>query len=67
MDDRKVLIGSTNLNDRSMLGNRDSEIAMVIEDTDKLLSSMAGTPFKAAKFAHSLRAQLFKEHFGLSE
>ena len=30
-DDRLVLCGSANINDRSMLGDRDSELAMVIE------------------------------------
>lgn len=28
IDDRKVIIGSANINDRSMNGNRDSEIAV---------------------------------------
>lgn len=28
IDDRKVIIGSANINDRSLLGNRDSEIAV---------------------------------------
>jgi len=32
VDDEKVLIGSANINDRSLLGSRDSEIAIVIED-----------------------------------
>ena len=54
-----------NINDRSQLGNRDSEIAMLIEDTDMVSSFMDGKEYKAAKFAHSLRMQLFKEHLGL--
>lgn len=33
-----------NLNDRSQLGNRDSEIAVVIEDTDLVDSKMNGKP-----------------------
>lgn len=65
VDDRIVLIGSANINDRSQLGNRDSEIAMLIEDTDMVSSYMDGKEYKAAKFAHSLRMQLFKEHLGL--
>jgi phosphatidylserine/phosphatidylglycerophosphate/cardiolipin synthase-like enzyme len=65
VDDRIVLIGSANINDRSQLGNRDSEIAMLIEDTDMVPSFMDGKEYKAAKFAHSLRMQLFKEHLGL--
>lgn len=35
IDDRVVLIGSANINDRSMMGSRDSEIAVVIEDQKK--------------------------------
>ena len=32
IDDKIVLCGSANINDRSMMGSRDSEIAVVIED-----------------------------------
>lgn len=32
VDDKYVLVGSANINDRSMLGSRDSEIAVVTED-----------------------------------
>ena len=35
IDDRIALIGSANINDRSMMGSRDSEIAVVIEDQKK--------------------------------
>ena len=34
MDDRLVIIGSANINERSQHGDRDSEIAAVIRDTD---------------------------------
>ena len=34
IDDRQVIIGSANINDRSMIGTRDSEIAVLIEDTN---------------------------------
>ncbi|OAD75876.1 hypothetical protein PHYBLDRAFT_59406 [Phycomyces blakesleeanus NRRL 1555(-)] len=67
VDDRLVLIGSANINDRSQLGNRDSEVAMLIEDTAMVPSYMNGKEVKAAKFAHSLRMQLWKEHLGLLE
>ena len=30
IDDETVIIGSANMNDRSMNGNRDSEIAIII-------------------------------------
>ena len=32
VDDRRCIIGSANINDRSLLGNRDSEIACIIEE-----------------------------------
>jgi phospholipase D1/2 len=36
VDDRLVIIGSANINERSQRGDRDSEIAAVIRDTDML-------------------------------
>ncbi|KAI9010942.1 hypothetical protein CLU79DRAFT_891017 [Phycomyces nitens] len=65
VDDVTVLIGSANINDRSLLGNRDSEIAMLIEDTEVVISHMNGKEYRASKFAHTLRMQLWKEHLGL--
>lgn len=64
MDDRIALIGSANINDRSMIGERDSEIAVVVEDSTTVDSKMAGEPFIAKKFAHSLRVACFKGIFG---
>lgn len=34
MDDRLAIIGSANINERSQKGDRDSELAAVIRDTD---------------------------------
>ncbi|OBZ88286.1 Phospholipase D2 [Choanephora cucurbitarum] len=65
VDDRVVLMGSANINDRSQLGNRDSEIAMLVEDTELVSSYMDGKEYQASKFAHTLRMQLWKEHLGL--
>ncbi|XWS57471.1 hypothetical protein CRYUN_Cryun09bG0176700 [Craigia yunnanensis] len=65
IDDRLAVIGSSNINDRSLLGSRDSEIGVVIEDKEFLESSMNGEPWKAGKFAHSLRCSLWSEHLGL--
>ena len=64
VDDRYALIGSANINDRSLLGDRDSEVALVIEDTQKVTIRLAGREFQASQFAHSLRLQLFREHSG---
>ncbi|KAG0349343.1 hypothetical protein BG004_007527 [Podila humilis] len=65
VDDRIIIIGSANINDRSQVGYRDSEIAIIIEDSEKVQSKMNGEPYEAGKMAHSLRASLFKEHLGL--
>lgn len=64
-DDRKVICGSANLNDRSQLGSHDSEIAILIEDQETVDSYMADQPWKAAKFAASLRRHIFRKHIGL--
>ena len=64
-DDQKVICGSANLNDRSQLGAHDSEIAILVEDQEEVDSYMAGQPWKAAKFAASLRRQIFRKHLGL--
>ena len=34
VDDKKVILGSANINDRSLLGERDSEIGILVEDED---------------------------------
>jgi phospholipase D1/2 len=64
-DDRIVICGSANLNDRSQLGDHDSEIAVVIEDHNVIDSRMANTPWRVNKFAASLRRQIFRKHLGL--
>lgn len=58
VDDRWTIIGSANINDRSQTGNRDSEVCIVIEDTEFIPSQMNGQPYEAGKFASSLRKQL---------
>ncbi|MCJ1403303.1 hypothetical protein MMC11_006526 [Xylographa trunciseda] len=64
-DDRIVICGSANLNDRSQLGGHDSEIALVIQDSTSVDSMMNGKPWQASKFAATLRRQLFRKHIGL--
>ena len=64
-DDRVVICGSANLNDRSLKGSRDAEIALVIEDPTPLATQMNGQPFQASKFAAMLRRYLFRKDLGL--
>ncbi|KAI7874180.1 uncharacterized protein EV154DRAFT_527408 [Mucor mucedo] len=66
VDDCKVIIGSANINERSQLGTRDSEIAACIEDdTDLIDSFFNGVPVKVGRYAHTLRMRLMCEHIGL--
>jgi phospholipase D1/2 len=65
VDDRVAIIGSANINERSMLGNRDSECAAIVRDTDMLWSTMNGKPYQVGRFPHSLRMRLMREHLGL--
>ncbi|GAB0133885.1 hypothetical protein EsDP_00002279 [Epichloe bromicola] len=65
VDDRVALIGSANINERSMLGSRDSECAALVRDTDMISSTMAGRPYQVGRFAHTLRLRLMREHLGL--
>lgn len=65
VDDRVALIGSANINERSMVGHRDSECAAIVRDTDMVWSTMAGKPYQVGRFAHTLRLRLMREHLGL--
>ncbi|KAF2006009.1 phospholipase D [Amniculicola lignicola CBS 123094] len=65
VDDRVAIIGSANINERSMLGSRDSEVAAVVRDAELLDSYMAGEPYKVGKFPHTLRMRLMREHLGV--
>ncbi|CAH0001314.1 unnamed protein product [Clonostachys byssicola] len=64
-DDRIVICGSSNLNDRSQRGDHDSELSIVMEDTRKVTSTMGGEPFEAGYHATTLRRYLWREHLGL--
>ncbi|XP_036993371.2 phospholipase D1 isoform X2 [Artibeus jamaicensis] len=59
-DDNTVIIGSANINDRSMLGKRDSEMAVIVQDTETVPSVMDGKEYQAGRFAQGLRLQCFR-------
>ncbi|KAK6187642.1 hypothetical protein SNE40_005621 [Patella caerulea] len=67
VDDDTVIIGSANINDRSMLGKRDSELAVMVEDIKKTPVRINGREHFVGRFASSLRTTLFREHLGLSD
>ncbi|XP_073510611.1 phospholipase D2 isoform X2 [Phyllobates terribilis] len=64
VDDRRVIIGSANINDRSMLGKRDSELAIMVEDTEYEWSVMGGEPYQAGRYALTLRTDCFMTLLG---
>lgn len=65
VDDKTVIIGSANINDRSLLGKRDSEVAVIISDEAFEDGKMNGESFPCGHYAGHLRKHLFKEHLGL--
>ena len=70
VDDKYVLMGSANINDRSMVGDRDSEFDVLFKDEEVVKnynSTMDGYDFKCSNFAKSLRVNLWKEHLGIED
>ncbi|XP_068566300.1 phospholipase D1 [Cebidichthys violaceus] len=63
-DDNTVIIGSANINDRSMLGKRDSEVAVIVEDSETVTAVMDGQEYQAGKYALQLRLECFKMILG---
>lgn len=64
-DDQVAVLGSANINDRSMLGDRDSELAAVIASADSVQAPMAGAMVSVAREVHELRVALWRKHFGV--
>lgn len=52
--------GSANINDRSMLGNRDSEMAVFVEDEERVPSIMGGEEYQAGPLTLALRKECFR-------
>lgn len=65
VDEKYVICGSSNINDRSQLGFHDSELSIVLQDKEEIDIEMDGKPYKAARLAHELRSNLWREHLGL--
>lgn len=60
VDDRYAICGSANLNDRSMLGNRDSEVAAVVNDQEFFEATLNGQTVMVGKYANSMRKKIFQ-------
>lgn len=67
VDDAVAIIGSANINDRSLNGDGDTELAAVIMDTTdaKMTDVGEGIRIITRKFARDLRMQLWKKHLGM--
>ena len=67
VDDAVAIIGSANINDRSLSGNGDTELAAVIVDDAEAESIDVGQNVVAPvrKFARDLRIKLWKKNFGM--
>ncbi|CAF1300984.1 unnamed protein product, partial [Didymodactylos carnosus] len=65
VDDCWCICGSANINDRSMLGDRDSEMAIVIQDKQYERGIMNGEPVLCGKFCSSWRKKLFGMLLGI--
>jgi len=60
VDDKYVICGSANINDRSLIGKRDSELAAVIRDEEFQDSVLNNTKVKVGKYAYTLRKKIFE-------
>ncbi|QSI33726.1 hypothetical protein GNX71_30835 [Variovorax sp. RKNM96] len=68
VDDRYAIVGSANVNDRSLLGNRDSELAVLVMDTDYAYEDIGAAEgiTVTRKFARELRKSVWKKIFGIT-
>ncbi|WP_343733117.1 phospholipase D-like domain-containing protein [Duganella sp.] len=68
VDDRFALLGSANINDRSLLGERDSELAVLVMDDDTKRADIngKGSNQPVRVFAHELRIKIWNKIFGIT-
>ncbi|EKU80538.1 phospholipase D-like domain-containing protein [Massilia timonae] len=65
VDDRVAVLGSANINDRSQLGDRDSELAVILRDDEQVKISLDGVHQDLVSAnVHRLRVQLWRKLFG---
>jgi phospholipase D1/2 len=67
VDDAVAIIGSANINDRSLNGNGDTEIAAVVVDDSQasLVDVGGGVKCITRQFAKDLREKLWQKHLGM--
>jgi phospholipase D1/2 len=68
VDDLYAILGSANINDRSLLGTRDSELAVLITDNQIERTDICGNgkALPVRGFAHQLRREIWSKIFGLT-
>ena len=68
VDDRFAIVGSANINDRSLLGSRDSELAVLVMDTDVEKTDFCGDGKQrpTRSFARKLRQEVWGKIFGMT-
>jgi phospholipase D1/2 len=59
VDDRMAICGSANINDRSLVGQRDSEFCVVVHDLEFEPGQFNGQTVSIGKFCSSWRKRLF--------
>jgi phosphatidylserine/phosphatidylglycerophosphate/cardiolipin synthase-like enzyme len=65
VDDRHVILGSANINDRSQSGKRDSELAVMLFDNEKEKKTISKYICCVNTLARQLRVGLWRKHFAL--
>eukprot|EP00164_Ancoracysta_twista_P004963 GFYU01006750.1.p1 GENE.GFYU01006750.1~~GFYU01006750.1.p1 ORF type:complete len:1003 (-),score=256.65 GFYU01006750.1:206-3214(-) len=66
VDDRLAIVGSANINDRSLNGTRDSELAVVVfESAPQSRGVMNGKPYDVLKCVRNLRLRIWANHLGM--
>ncbi|CAF4844628.1 unnamed protein product [Rotaria sp. Silwood1] len=65
VDDRMCICGSANINDRSLLGDRDSEFCLFVKDDEMIDSQLNGQKQKVGLFSSTWRKKLFRQLLGI--
>ncbi|MES3021382.1 MAG: phospholipase D-like domain-containing protein [Pseudomonadota bacterium] len=66
VDDRHVILGSANINDRSQSGKRDTELAVLLFDSEKVSKPIGEYTRTVNAVARKLRVDLWTKHFAMA-
>eukprot|EP01080_Neovahlkampfia_damariscottae_P006738 gene6738-10903_t len=64
VDDRHAIIGSSNINDRSLVGDRDSEVGILVSQQPESESKMNGEFYMVSEFASKMRKRCWNTILG---